>query len=262
MKLKIYQVDAFSATLFGGNPAAVCPLNEWLDDEIMKKIANENNLSETAFFVPNSDGFDIRWFTPAHKEVDLCGHATLASSHVIFEHLQYTQPSITFASASGSLNVVRKNDQYILNFPADTLMDVTDDKAILKALGIQNCIKLIKGKDDYLVIVDSQKVIEGLNPNISLLSEVEARGVIVSAEGDEVDVVSRCFYPRYGVNEDPVTGSAHTTIIPYWAKLLAKNDIVARQLSQRGGELKCTYLGDRVELGGRAITYMIGEISI
>lgn len=262
MILDIYQVDAFSSTLFGGNPAAVCPLQEWIGEEVMKKIANENNLSETAFFVSNDEGFHIRWFTPALKEVDLCGHATLAASHVIFQHLGFDKKVIAFDSASGPLNVKKEDNKYVLNFPSDVFHQVDSAPKLLEALGIDHCESVLRGKDDYLVIVSNQDTLEALDPNMLLLSQIEARGVIVSTTGHHTDVVSRCFYPRYGVNEDPVTGSAHTTIIPYWAEKLGKTKFIANQISSRGGELHCNFLNDRVEISGSATTYMKGQIFI
>ncbi len=260
MKLTIYQVDAFTSNLFGGNPAAVCPLQQWLSDELMQKIALENNLSETAFFVPEGDGFHLRWFTPA-TEVDLCGHATLATGHVLFEHLGYGKNEIKFKSRSGILGIKKEQGNYVLNFPTDKLKEVEPPQFILEALGYQpkSCFQ---GREDYLVEVENQEMVENTNPDFGILKKLKARGIIVTAPGKKVDFVSRCFFPAFGIDEDPVTGSAHTTLTPYWAKKLGKNELNAQQISSRLGELNCKLLGDRVEIGGKAVTYLKGEINI
>jgi PhzF family phenazine biosynthesis protein len=258
MKLKLYQVDAFADRLFSGNPAGVCPLEKWIPDELMQNIAMENNLAETAFFVKEGNIFHIRWFTPV-LEVDLCGHATLASAHVIFKHLNFKEEKIQFKSKSGDLSVKKENDFLILNFPTDTLEKTETPIALAEGLGIAPK-EAYKGISDYLLIYDNQKQIEKIQPDFRLLSKVIARGIIITAIGNDCDFVSRFFAPLSGINEDPVTGSAHTTLIPYWHKVLHKTEMTAMQLSKRKGKLKCKYLGERVEIGGKARTYLIGEI--
>ena len=259
MEISLYQIDAFANQLFGGNPAAVCPLDDWLPDSLMLKIANENNLSETAFFVSQGTDFQIRWFTPA-IEVDLCGHATLATAHLIFSELGSSQERINFHSKSGPLSVAKKDNNYIMNFPTDSLKKIDNiPKVLLEGLGILPT-ELYKGKDDYLAILPSEKNIIDLKPNFTKIAQLDARGLIVSARGLETDFVSRCFYPAAGINEDPVTGSAHTTMTPYWAKKLNKKLLTALQLSERGGQVQCEFLDDRVNLGGTAVTYLKGKI--
>jgi len=244
MKLTIYQVDAFTNQLFGGNPAAVCPLTEWLPTETMQKIALENNLSETAFIVPENDGFHIRWFTPA-IEVDLCGHATLAAAHTLFAELNYQKEVVKFYSKSGPLTVQKSKHLYTMNFPTDQLEKVAIPAALETGLG-KTPIEVFKGKDDYLAIFDNQQTIENLAPDFNQLAKLPARGVITSAKGDRVDFVSRCFFPAAGIDEDPVTGSAHTTMMPYWSRVLGKDKLSAAQISQRGGLLQCEHKGKRV----------------
>jgi len=259
MVLRIYQVDAFHHELLRGNPAAIIPLDQWLSDEKLQAIAAENNLSETAFFLPEEDGaIPLRWFTP-NKEVRLCGHATLASAHVLFQEIGLTAPTIRFSSLSGILEVERLEKGYRLNFPADLGTSISSSPVLENALGI-SIKETILGNDDLLVITDSQAQVAGMTPDFNALQEIDVRGIIVSAPGDEVDFVSRCFYPRYGINEDPVTGSAHTLMTPYWAKKLGKTVLEARQISQREGILHCTLQGDRVLLEGQAITYLRGQI--
>lgn len=260
MELTIYQVDAFTNKLFGGNPAAVCPLTEWLPTETMQKIALENNLSETAFIVPEGEGYHIRWFTPA-IEVDLCGHATLATAHALYAEMGYEGDKIVFNSKSGALTVAKSNDSYIMNFPTDDLKPVTIPNEITEALGVQP-LEVFKGKDDYLAIFDNQTTIENFTPDFKKLGQLNVRGIITSAKGDSVDFISRCFFPAAGIDEDPVTGSAHTTMIPYWSKKLNKTKMIAQQLSARGGLLNCEYLGDRVNIGGQAVTYLRGAITL
>ncbi len=258
MKLPIYQVDAFTSKVFGGNPAAVCPLSEWLPDEIMQKLALENNLSETAFFVSDSGEFQLRWFTPT-TEVDLCGHATLATAHVLFNHLGYSKPRIVFNTKSGPLVVLKEGDQLLMDFPADEMEKVEGPPILYQALGIEKC-ETYKS-DDYMVVLEAEKEVADLNPDMRMLKEVDARGVIVTACGDEVDFVSRFFAPQSGVDEDPVTGSAHTRLTPYWAKRLGKDELTARQISKRIGNLLCRNKGERVEIIGKAVTYLVGEYS-
>ena len=260
MKLTLYQIDAFAEKVFSGNPAAVCVLDSWLEDKTMQQIAQENNLAETAFLVKTDDRYEIRWFTP-EIEVDLCGHATLASAFVLFRFFEQNISQLEFFSPrSGILKVEKGDDGYLtLDFPADETSFIDEIEAITKAIGVTP-LKTIKGKTDYLLIYNSQKEIEQISPNFHLLDQLDCRGVIVSAPGDKVDFVSRFFAPQCGIPEDPVTGSAHTTLTPYWAKVLGKNKMTAKQLSPRGGNLNCEYLGERVKIGGKAVLYMIGEI--
>ena len=260
MELTIYQIDAFSEKLFGGNPAAVCPLKEWLPTTTMQKIALENNLSETAFIIREGNNFHIRWFTPA-IEVDLCGHATLATAHALYNEMDYKGDKIIFNSRSGQLIVEKQQDLYSMNFPTDQIKKVKANKAIAQGLGV-DVKEVYKGKEDYLVVVNNQTIIEKLHPNFDLIAQLNARGVIVTALGNEVDFVSRCFFPAAGINEDPVTGSAHTTLTPYWSKKLGKTILRAKQISARGGELTCEYLGERVKIAGKAVTYLKGLIQI
>jgi PhzF family phenazine biosynthesis protein len=258
MKLKLYQIDAFAEKLFMGNPAGECPLDKWLPDELMQKIAMENNLSETGFFVKEGDVYHIRWFTPA-VEVDLCGHATLAAAHVIFEYLNYKQNTIHFKSRSGDLFVRKENEYLVLNFPADKITKVEIPATLIEGLGIAP-VESYKGISDYLLVYKNQEEVEKINPDFKVLSQTGTRGFIVTARGNECDFVSRFFAPGVGVGEDPVTGSAHTTLTPYWKKVLGKNEMTAMQLSKRKGHLNCKYLGERVEIAGKAKTYLIGEI--
>lgn len=260
MKIKLYQVDAFTDKLFGGNPAGVCPLEDWLPDEVMQNIAFENNLAETAFFIINGADFELRWFTPV-SEVDLCGHATLASAHVLFNHLDYNREKIIFHSKSGELTVRKDNGKLVLNFPADIVKKIDSPEDLIKAIG-KKPIEAFKGKTDYMLVYSSQKEIEEINPDFDLIKKFKARGVIVTAKGNDVDFVSRFFAPMVGVNEDPVTGSAHTTLTPYWANVLGKKELTAMQLSKRKGNLKCKLINGRVEIAGYAVTYLEGSIKI
>lgn len=262
MNLDIYQIDAFTDRPFSGNPAAVCPLNEWLPDELMQQIAFENNLSETAFFVPDSDGYRIRWFTPT-VEVDLCGHATLASAHVLYSFLDYQKDKILFQSKSGVLPVTKAGQNlYSLDFPRNNPIHVPDPpRNILDGLNLRNA-EVQRGRLDFMVVLSTQKEIEALKPNYDLLAQSPARGLVVTAPGNDSDFVSRCFYPQTGINEDPVTGSAHTMSAPYWAQKLGKNKLSAIQLSPRGGSLQCTVTEQRVIMTGSAVTYLKGEITV
>jgi len=261
MRLKIYQVDAFSSTVFAGNPAAVCILDHWLEDELMQRIANENNLSETAFAVPVKQKYEIRWFTP-EIEVDLCGHATLATAHVLFNHLGYKSKRVEFESIhSGSLSVEKNGNQLTLDFPVDILEEMVVPEIIVTALH-RPPLKAFRGKTDFMFIYASQSEIESMQPDFGLLAQVGGRGIIVTAMGNEVNFVSRFFAPQTGINEDPVTGSAHTSLTPYWARVLGKNKLSAQQLSARGGSLVCELVGDRVLISGEAVSYMEGEIYI
>ena len=261
MKQKIYQIDAFTDKVFSGNPAAVCPLNEWLSDEIMQKIAMENNLAETAFFVKTDNQYQIRWFTPT-IEVDLCGHATLAAAFVLFNYENYNENIIHFYSPkSGELTVTRKDKLLALNFPADIFRQVELSCEITDCFNIEPKFAL-KGKTDFLLVFRNEEEIRKIIPNFEKISKLESRGVIVTAKGDKVDFVSRFFAPQLGINEDPVTGSAHTTLIPYWAKQLDKSELTAIQLSDRQGFLQCKYLNERVEISGQGKLYLIGEIHL
>jgi PhzF family phenazine biosynthesis protein len=260
MRLPIYQVDAFTENLFGGNPAAVVPLTNWLPSGLMQQIASENNLSETAFFIPDGPDFHIRWFTPG-TEVALCGHATLATAHVLFQHMQYQQESIHFHSKSGVLRVYQSNNKLVLDFPTDAVYEIESDPALSDALGVSP-LKSFRGRDDVLLVFKNEEQIHSMQPDFGLLARCEARGVIVSAPGDACDFVSRFFGPRVGINEDPVTGSAHTLLAPYWAKQLGKTELSAIQLSNRRGILHCSLRGDRIHIAGSAVSYLVGEIYI
>lgn len=258
MRIPIYQVDAFTDTLFHGNPAAVCPLEEWLPDALMQQIALENNLSETAFFVARGNRFAIRWFTPA-LEVDLCGHATLATGYVIFRFLRPDAEAIEFDSRSGVLQVSRAGELLTLDFPADFVSPAPSREDLAHALGAWP-LEFHKGRTDYLLVYGSQEDIEKMAPDFNLLGQVPARGIIVTARGQDADFVSRFFAPRSGVPEDPVTGSAHTSLAPYWAARLGKSNLTAIQLSPRRGWLTCRLAGDRVRISGQARLYLTGEI--
>ena len=260
MKLRIFQVDAFTDHLFHGNPAAVCPLETWLSDELMQQIAMENNLAETAFFVKRGDRFEIRWFTPK-VEVDLCGHATLATAFVIFEFEGFRRPVIEFDSRSGPLQAARDQDFITLDFPSDPPVEVPAPEGLSAALRSKPA-GVYRGKSDYMLTYAGTSEIESLKPDMRLLSEISCRGVIVTAPGVESDFVSRFFAPQSGIDEDPVTGSAHTTLVPYWAARLGRNELTAQQLSARRGWLRCRLAGDRVKISGQARAYMSGEISL
>lgn len=261
MRQKIYQVDAFAERIFSGNPAAVCPLTEWLPDDIMQKIAAENNLAETAFYVQQDQQFELRWFTPT-VEVDLCGHATLAAAFVLFNQEKYMGSSIQFYSPrSGILTVTKNGDLLTLNFPSDTVQEIAITDEMNNCFNLQPTI-VFKGRSDYMFVFASEENILDLRPSFDVISNLDARGLIVTARGNDVDFVSRFFAPRVGVNEDPVTGSAHTTLTPYWAKQLHKTDLAAIQLSERKGYLQCKYLNDRVEISGQGKLYLAGEIHL
>ena len=258
--MTIYQVDAFNNEIFKGNPAAVCPLKEWISEELMQHIAEENNLSETAFFVKNKSSFDIKWFTPA-CEIDLCGHATLAAAHIIFTELNYAEKVLEFNSKSGKLTVKKNKDWYTLNFPSEEVQEIETPTLLKQALNVP-IIKTYKGKWKLLVELENETTITNLEPNFNLLSQLESNGIIVTSKGNSSDFVSRFFAPKLNINEDPVTGSAHTLLIPFWAKKLHKNKLDALQLSKRVGVLKCHYLNERVEMSGQAITYLKGQLTL
>lgn len=259
MKQKIYQIDAFADSVFSGNPAAVCPLDQWLSDDILQKIAMENNLAETAFYVKQGDQYQIRWFTPT-IEVDLCGHATLAAAYVLFNHENHKGDSIHFYSPrSGTLTVTKKGELLTLNFPTDVFEQVDLSAEITNGFDIKPQ-SAFKGKTDYLLVFNTEDEIRKLRPAFDVIAGLKVRGIIVTAPGNHVDFVSRFFAPQSGINEDPVTGSTHTTLTPYWAKRLNKTELTAMQLSDRKGHLLCSYLGDRVEISGQGKLYLTGEI--
>lgn len=257
MKIKQYQVDAFATRVFEGNPAAVCPLDSWLDDGLLQAIAEENNLSETAFFVPSAKGFALRWFTPT-KEVDLCGHATLATAHVVFEILGCAESSITFETRSGDLFVKKPGSLLQMDFPACRPSSCGISETLVQGLGVRPIEVL--AADDYMAVFDTETTVRAITPNHALLNQLDLRGVIVTAPGSDVDFVSRFFAPKFGVPEDPVTGSAHCELAPYWADRLGKNVLSAKQVSKHGGNLTCEVSGNRVLLSGGAVTFMEAEI--
>ena len=259
LTIPIYQIDAFSDRVFSGNPAAVCPLEEWLDDRILQAIALENNLSETAFFVPGEEPLKIRWFTPA-TEVDLCGHATLASAFVIFYYLDDSLISVTFKSRSGDLKVEKSDDLLTMDFPSQPPSPCPTPPALIEGLGMEPLEVLIS--QDLMAVFSSEDQVRKLTPDMAALKNLEARGVIATARGDEADFVSRFFAPKVGIDEDPVTGSAHSALIPYWSEKLGKKDLRAFQVSARGGEIFCGHRGGRVKISGRAVVYLTGHITI
>ncbi len=266
MKLDIYQIDAFTKQVFGGNPAAICPLESWLDADLMQKIALENNLSETAFFVKKDDVYEIRWFTPTY-EIDLCGHATLASAFVIFNCLKLETENIEFHSyKSGKLSVEKNGDILTLDFPVRLVSPIEAPEALFEAIGGRPK-EVFKARDYFLVYENEQQVLD-LKPDFSALQkigstlDIAAHGVIVTAPGDSSDFVSRFFAPEVGVFEDPVTGSSHCNLIPFWAERLGKTELFARQISSRGGELFCELKSNRVKIGGNAVLYLKGEIYV
>jgi PhzF family phenazine biosynthesis protein len=261
MKYKLYQIDAFSEVLFGGNPAAVCPLDVWLEDHLLQKIAMENNLSETAFYVKRDDRYDIRWFTPK-IEVDLCGHATLAAAFVLFNHEGYPDDCINFYShRSGDLKVIRKAKRLTLDFPVDELRRVAIIDELLNCFD-KKPLEAYKGKTDYMLVFENETDISDIQPQFDIISRLDARGVIITARGKNVDFVSRFFAPQLDIKEDPVTGSAHTTLTPYWAEKLNKTELSAIQLSERKGFLQCKLSGNRVEISGQAKLYLAGDIFV
>lgn len=259
LRIRQYQVDAFTSRLFGGNPAAVCPLEAWLDDGLLQSIAAENNLSETAFFVKSDQGFHLRWFTPL-AEVKLCGHATLAAAHVIFEHFGHTGPDIAFETLSGTLTVKREAERLIMDYPSMPPAPCAAPAALLAGLGMQPSEVL--ASDDYVAVFDNEDTVRAIAPDFAELTKLDLRGVMVTAPGDKLDFVSRFFAPKFGIQEDPVTGSAHCTLIPYWSARLGKQRMQARQISRRIGDIECELKGPRVELAGQAITFMQAEIYI
>ena len=260
MKIPIFKLDSFTDRRFSGNPAAVCPLNEWLSDELLQNIAAENNLSETAFFTKTKDAFHIRWFTPV-TEVNLCGHATLAAAAVIFEKLGYKLDTVLFESKSGMLTVKKEADMYVLNFPSDKLTSFDPPGELIEAIG-ERPDEAFKGREDYLLVYDSEDKIAEIKPDFKSLALISLRGVIITAQASGYDFVSRFFVPSAGIDEDPVTGSAHTSLTPYWSERLNKKELKARQISSRGGDLVCRDKGDRTEIAGKVAFYLEGLIEV
>jgi PhzF family phenazine biosynthesis protein len=259
MKLPIFQVDAFTSRVFAGNPAAVVIMNDWLPDEVLQSIARENNLSETAFVIPRSDWFDLRWFTPA-VEVDLCGHATLASAWVLFENGFWPDEELAFETPSGRLTVRRQGEWLAMNFPARPPRRLEPDPSVAEALGAPPAE--LHAARDHLAVFAEQAEVEALTPDFDAIARLDALAIIVTAPGDSCDFVSRFFAPRAGIPEDPVTGSAHCTLVPYWSARLGKPELHALQVSERGGELICKHEGDRVVLSGQVAGYLRGEIRV
>jgi PhzF family phenazine biosynthesis protein len=267
MKLTLYQVDAFTDKLFCGNPAAVIPLTNWIDDELMQQIAVENNLSETAFFVPLAESeqkadYHIRWFTPG-AEINLCGHATLGSAWVLFNLLGHTKPHITFNSMSGLLHVKKESKYLAMDFPSwmpEMVREFDEYTSLQKALGDKEIVAVYKNRD-LIVELNKEEDVKNCQPDFGLLKKLGYK-LIITAPGHEVDFVSRFFAPTLGIDEDPVTGSAHSQLIPFWSRKLGKTSMKAKQLSKRGGELWCEQKGERVMMGGNCVYYMKGEIVV
>jgi PhzF family phenazine biosynthesis protein len=257
MEIPIYQVDAFSSAVFGGNPAAVCPLEEWLPDETLQAIAAENNLSETAYFVRTGERYALRWFTPG-CEVDLCGHATLASAYVLFHELDARGDTLRFDTKSGELAVRREGERLAMNFPSRAPKPVAVDPGLIEAMGGEP-VEILAARD-YLLVYRSEAEVRRLTPNMHALARIDRFAFIATARGEDCDFVSRFFAPAKGIPEDPVTGSAHCTLIPYWAAKLGKTTLEARQVSRRGGELFCRLAEDRVEIAGSARLFLRGRI--
>jgi len=262
-RIKIYKLDAFTDKIFSGNPAAVCMLDHWINEEWMQLVANENNLAETAFVVPVGQDFEIRWFTPT-VEVDLCGHATLATAFVLFNIHDYPGSLIRFHSPrSGLLAVEKKGDMFFLDFPTDKIEILPAEQSPM----IERCIgtkpsEIYKGKTDYIAVIDNERTLLDLQPDLLEISKLKARGLIVTAKGNSVDFVSRFFAPQSGINEDPVTGSAHTSLLPLWSRKLDKKRLIANQLSKRGGQLFCEFKNDRCLIGGKVRLYLTGELTL
>lgn len=259
MRLPLYQVDAFTDRVFHGNPAAVCPLDAWLPDRVLQAIAAENNLAETAYFVKEGADYRLRWFTPV-AEVDLCGHATLASADVLFRVLGHADDTVRFHTRSGVLEVAHRGGVYFMDFPATPPVSCAQPAMLAEALGVtpRHTLRAF----DYIVVVETEAEVRALAPDFNRLAQLDLRGVAVTAPGTEVDFVSRFFAPRYGINEDPVTGSAHCELAPYWAGVLGKTTMRAEQVSPRGGMVGCELRGERITLSGRAAHYMTAEIDI
>ncbi len=254
-----FEVHSFTDQVFQGNPAGVCPLDEWIDDDLMQKIAKENGFSETAFFVPSKDGFDLRWFTPA-LEVDLCGHATLASAYVLFDHMGFEGDMIVFHTQSGDLLVSKQGSAIVMDFPSRPATRIEAPEHLINAFDHE--LGDVYKSRDYMVVFDSEETVRDLRPDFAELEQLDCTGIIVTAPGTDVDFVSRFFAPMAGIPEDPVTGSAHCTLTPYWAAALGATDLSARQISERGGELACRLVDDRVQIAGRAVLYARGFLNI
>ncbi len=259
MELPLYQIDAFTDRLFAGNPAAVCPLEEWPADAVLQAVAAENNLSETAFFTGRNGAYRLRWFTPA-AEIDLCGHATLASGHVIFRYLEPTLSRAEFETRSGPLVVEKQGELLAMDFPARPAEACPSPAELAAGLGVMP--RAVFRSRDYLAVLDDEETVRSLKPRMDELVKLDCTGIIATAPGRAADFVSRFFAPRVGVPEDPVTGSSHCTLIPYWSKRLGKKNLHSIQVSPRGGELFCADLGERVRIAGRAVTYLEGKIRI
>jgi PhzF family phenazine biosynthesis protein len=260
MKLTIYQVDAFAEKVFQGNPAAVIPLDDWLEDDLMQQIAMENNLSETAYFVKTDNGYHLRWFTPTF-EIDLCGHATLASAYIIKNFLEPHLAEINFTTQkAGTLRAIAKEGIYTLDFPSRMPQPCETPSQLLKSLNITTAVEVLKSRD-YFVVLPNEDAVRNSEPDFVLMKELDSTGVVITAKGQSADVVSRCFYPGAGIPEDPVTGSAHCNIVPYWSEKLSKTKLLCKQLSQRGGDLHCELVGDRVLMSGKCVLLQ-GEIDI
>ena len=259
MKIPCYHIDAFASAVFRGNPAAVCLLEAWLPDATLQNIAAENNLSETAFIVTRGGDYDLRWFTPT-IEVDLCGHATLAAAFVLFTERGLNADGIRFHSPSGGLGVSREGEVCTLDFPARPGVPCVAPEALVRGLGARPA-EVLKARD-YLAVFASEAEVRALKPDIAALGTLDCIGIIATAPGSNCDFVSRFFAPAAGIAEDPVTGSSHCTLIPYWAQRLGKTKLFARQVSRRGGELFCELAGERVHIGGKAVLYLRGEIEI
>ena len=261
MKLTVYHVDAFAENVFTGNPAAVIPLDDWLEDELMQKIAMENNLSETAFFVKTDEGYHLRWFTPEY-EIDLCGHATLASAYVIKNFLEPHLAEINFSTQkAGVLKASAADGIYTLDFPSRMPQPCSVPDKLLPSIGISTVVEVLRSRD-YFIVLPDEDAVKNVEPDYTLMKELDTIGVIVTAKGHEADVVSRCFYPGAGIPEDPVTGSAHCNIVQYWSEKLSKTKLFCKQLSPRGGDLHCELNGDRVLMSGKCVLFMQGEIDL
>lgn len=262
MKLKIFQIDAFALKLFGGNPAAVVPLKEWLPDNILQSIAAENNLAETAFFVPASGEhhFDLRWFTP-ENEIDLCGHATIASAYVLYNHENFSGEKIIFSSRSGPLTVKKSGEEYTLDFPAYKISQAEVSNDVIDAIG-KVPADAYQFKKDLLLVYHDEVTLQMIRPDFGKLKQCAPRGVIITAPSEDADFVCRFFAPKMGIDEDPATGSAQCSLIPYWSARLKKNTLTSIQLSKRKGFFRVKLKGDRVEICGGAVLYMTGEIEL
>lgn len=260
LHIPLFQVDAFTDRTFGGNPAAVCPLDHWLPKETMQAIAMENNVSETAFFVKEEGGYGLKWFSP-EVEIDLCGHATLATAHVLYELLGYAEESIRFSSNSGILHVGRTKGLLTLDFPSRPLSKTEVTAKVSNALGAVP-LEVLRNENTIMAVFGAQQEVEGMQPDFYDIKKLDSKIIYVTAPGDTVDFVSRVFAPAFGINEDPVTGSAHCSLVPYWSERLHKKVLTATQVSARRGALWCELSGDRVKMSGKAVTYLKGEISV